>query len=172
MLQRDQHSIHAVQESSEPHIGCQAHLCGLPLPCRWSLRVIEEFFAQGDREKEEGLPVTPLCDRLTTSLPASQINFLEFIVAPLFLQACTNPYLQQCSVRRQEYPKVQTADVILASPCPEAAELPNPLRYALTPLGSSTQWTPGNLCHPSSTFCCALRHLSSRLLFGSAISGR
>ncbi|KAK9833861.1 hypothetical protein WJX74_008239 [Apatococcus lobatus] len=53
---------------------------------RWSLRVMEEFFNQGDREKEEGLPVTPLCDRVTTSLPASQINFLEFIVAPLFLQ--------------------------------------------------------------------------------------
>ncbi len=57
--------------------------------CRWSLRVLEEFFNQGDREKEEGLPVTPLCDRLTTSLPASQINFLEFIVAPLFLQVTT-----------------------------------------------------------------------------------
>ena len=58
------------------------------MAARWSLRVLEEFFNQGDREKEEGLPVTPLCDRLTTSLPASQINFLEFIVAPLFIQAC------------------------------------------------------------------------------------
>ena len=55
---------------------------------RWSLRVLEEFFNQGDREKDEGLPVTPLCDRATTSLPASQINFLEFIVTPLFLQVC------------------------------------------------------------------------------------
>ena len=54
--------------------------------CRWSLRVMEEFFNQGDREKEEGLPITPLCDRGTTSLSASQINFLEFIVVPLFLQ--------------------------------------------------------------------------------------
>eukprot|EP00740_Mantoniella_antarctica_P017480 CAMPEP_0181391194 /NCGR_PEP_ID=MMETSP1106-20121128/25907_1 /TAXON_ID=81844 /ORGANISM="Mantoniella antarctica, Strain SL-175" /LENGTH=377 /DNA_ID=CAMNT_0023512193 /DNA_START=91 /DNA_END=1220 /DNA_ORIENTATION=- len=38
----------------------------------WTLRVMEEFFNQGDLEKEKGLAVSPLCDRETVSVPASQ----------------------------------------------------------------------------------------------------
>lgn len=55
--------------------------------CRWSVRVLEEFFAQGDRERAAGLPVSPMMDRTSTSHALSQINFIEFIVAPLFSQA-------------------------------------------------------------------------------------
>ncbi|KAK9829381.1 hypothetical protein WJX72_005491 [[Myrmecia] bisecta] len=53
---------------------------------KWADRVLEEFFAQGDREKAAGLPVSPMMDRKTTSRSMSQINFIEFIVAPLFAQ--------------------------------------------------------------------------------------
>lgn len=52
--------------------------------CRWADRVLAEFFAQGDQERAAGQPISPLCDRETTKRPASQINFIEFIVAPLF----------------------------------------------------------------------------------------
>jgi 3'5'-cyclic nucleotide phosphodiesterase len=48
--------------------------------------VLEEFFMQGDMEKNEGLPVSPMCDRATVSVPMSQINFIEFVVAPLMFQ--------------------------------------------------------------------------------------
>ncbi len=54
---------------------------------RWAARVLEEFFAQGDRERAAGLPVSPMMDRAATSHALSQINFIEFIVAPLFSQA-------------------------------------------------------------------------------------
>ena len=54
---------------------------------RWSKRVLEEFFQQGDMEKAQGLPLSPLMDRANTALAPSQINFIEFVVAPLFLQA-------------------------------------------------------------------------------------
>lgn len=54
---------------------------------RWSKRVLEEFFQQGDTERAHGLPLSPLMDRTTTALGPSQINFIEFVVAPLFLQA-------------------------------------------------------------------------------------
>ncbi len=54
--------------------------------CRWANRVLEEFFLQGDQERAQGLPVSPLMDRHTTSLAISQINFIEFVVAPLFHQ--------------------------------------------------------------------------------------
>lgn len=41
---------------------------------------------QGDREAALGLPISPLMDRSKASLPFSQINFIEFIVAPLFFK--------------------------------------------------------------------------------------
>ncbi|EIE22231.1 HD-domain/PDEase-like protein, partial [Coccomyxa subellipsoidea C-169] len=53
---------------------------------KWANRVLEEFFLQGDQERAQGLPVSPLMDRHTTSLAISQINFIEFVVAPLFHQ--------------------------------------------------------------------------------------
>ena len=34
----------------------------------WSLRILSEFFSQGDREKSLGLEVTNLCDRKTVNI--------------------------------------------------------------------------------------------------------
>lgn len=51
---------------------------------RWSDLVLQEFFAQGDREKAEGLPVSMNCDRDTTKQDELSMNFTDFIVAPLF----------------------------------------------------------------------------------------
>lgn len=48
--------------------------------------MLEEFFQQGDKERAEGLPVSPMCDRHSTSVALSQINFTEYIVAPLLYQ--------------------------------------------------------------------------------------
>lgn len=60
-------------------------------PCRpwdvsrkWSQKVCEEFFRQGDYERQLNLPVTSLCDRHTTSVPKIQAGFFRFVVAPLF----------------------------------------------------------------------------------------
>ncbi|KAJ3143784.1 High affinity cAMP-specific 3',5'-cyclic phosphodiesterase 7A, partial [Irineochytrium annulatum] len=53
----------------------------------WILRITEEWFRQGDREKLLGLPVSPFCDRDGTTLtrPApAQNSFINFIVYPLF----------------------------------------------------------------------------------------
>ena len=35
-------------------------------------------------EKKENLPINFLCDRETTSIPKSQINFINFVVLPNF----------------------------------------------------------------------------------------
>ena len=43
---------------------------------------MEEFFKQGDKEQEQGLEFSPLCDRQNTMVPQSQIGFIDFIVAP------------------------------------------------------------------------------------------
>ncbi|XP_034669155.1 calcium/calmodulin-dependent 3',5'-cyclic nucleotide phosphodiesterase 1 isoform X2 [Drosophila subobscura] len=49
---------------------------------RWTMLLLEEFFRQGDLEKELGLPFSPLCDRNNTLVAESQICFIDFIVEP------------------------------------------------------------------------------------------
>ena len=51
---------------------------------KWSKRICEEFFRQGDREKALGLPVSLYCDRDNVDLPEVQIGFVANIVSPLF----------------------------------------------------------------------------------------
>ncbi|XP_060766559.1 dual specificity calcium/calmodulin-dependent 3',5'-cyclic nucleotide phosphodiesterase 1B-like [Neoarius graeffei] len=54
------------------------------LHSRWTSRLMEEFFTQGDKEAELGLMISPLCDRQNTPVVQSQIAFIEFIVEPTF----------------------------------------------------------------------------------------
>ncbi|KAG8559429.1 hypothetical protein GDO81_017336 [Engystomops pustulosus] len=51
---------------------------------RWTDLLMEEFFRQGDKEVELGLPFSPLCDRKSTLVAQSQIGFIDFIVEPTF----------------------------------------------------------------------------------------
>ncbi|XP_019727503.1 calcium/calmodulin-dependent 3',5'-cyclic nucleotide phosphodiesterase 1A [Hippocampus comes] len=55
-----------------------------PLHYRWTHSLMEEFFRQGDKEVELGLPFSPLCDRQATMIAQSQIGFIDFIVEPTF----------------------------------------------------------------------------------------
>ncbi|XP_022624870.1 calcium/calmodulin-dependent 3',5'-cyclic nucleotide phosphodiesterase 1C-like [Seriola dumerili] len=50
----------------------------------WTTSLLEEFFRQGDKEAELGLPFSPLCDRKSTMVAQSQIGFIDFIVEPTF----------------------------------------------------------------------------------------
>ncbi|MFT7815613.1 high affinity cAMP-specific and IBMX-insensitive 3',5'-cyclic phosphodiesterase 8B isoform X2 [Arapaima gigas] len=61
-------------------------------PCRplelcieWAGRISEEYFAQTDEEKRQGLPVVmPIFDRNTCSVPKSQISFIDYFVMDMF----------------------------------------------------------------------------------------
>lgn len=44
----------------------------------------QEFFAQSNAEKEEGLPVTPFMDPQKITKPSSQCSFIGFVLLPLF----------------------------------------------------------------------------------------
>jgi cAMP-specific phosphodiesterase 4 len=57
---------------------------GKELVLTWTERVLAEFFAQGELEKQRGLPVSFGCDRETTPLPESQLGFYNFMVQPLY----------------------------------------------------------------------------------------
>uniref|UniRef100_H2U1G9 Phosphodiesterase n=1 Tax=Takifugu rubripes TaxID=31033 RepID=H2U1G9_TAKRU len=50
----------------------------------WTTSLLEEFFRQGDKEADLGLPFSPLCDRKSTMVAQSQIGFIDFIVVPTF----------------------------------------------------------------------------------------
>ncbi|XP_054842729.1 high affinity cAMP-specific and IBMX-insensitive 3',5'-cyclic phosphodiesterase 8B [Eublepharis macularius] len=61
-------------------------------PCRplelcieWAGRISEEYFAQTDEEKRQGLPVVmPVFDRNTCSIPKSQISFIDYFIMDMF----------------------------------------------------------------------------------------
>lgn len=57
-----------------------------PLHLDWSARVMAEFLIQGDTEKRQQLPVSPLCSRgeSQNEICKSQAGFLGFVVEPLF----------------------------------------------------------------------------------------
>jgi len=47
---------------------------------QWVDRVTEEFFMQGDLEREQGIDISPLCDRHTASVVKSQVIYLVSVV--------------------------------------------------------------------------------------------
>ncbi|KAL9647651.1 hypothetical protein ABK040_015141 [Willaertia magna] len=51
---------------------------------RWSEHLLNEFFHQGDEERERGLPISPLMDRHNIDIAKSQLNFIDYIAYPLF----------------------------------------------------------------------------------------
>uniref|UniRef100_A0A3Q2SWQ8 Phosphodiesterase n=1 Tax=Fundulus heteroclitus TaxID=8078 RepID=A0A3Q2SWQ8_FUNHE len=61
-------------------------------PCRplelcieWAGRISEEYFAQTDEEKRQGLPVVmPVFDRNTCSVPKSQLSFMDYFITDMF----------------------------------------------------------------------------------------
>lgn len=53
---------------------------------RWAKMVLEEFFAQSDKERELELPVTPFMDKHKIIIAKEQINFIEKLCMPLYTQ--------------------------------------------------------------------------------------
>uniref|UniRef100_A0A2K6KER3 Phosphodiesterase n=2 Tax=Rhinopithecus bieti TaxID=61621 RepID=A0A2K6KER3_RHIBE len=56
----------------------------LPLYRQWTDRIMAEFFHQGDRERESGLDISPMCDKHTASVEKSQVGFIDYIAHPLW----------------------------------------------------------------------------------------
>jgi len=67
------------------------HCCDLSNPTKplalytqWVDRLMEESFKQGDKERELGLDLSPLCDRNTVNVAKCQVGFISYIVHPLW----------------------------------------------------------------------------------------
>ncbi|KAK9908731.1 hypothetical protein WJX75_002027 [Coccomyxa subellipsoidea] len=79
------------EEKKQRALQMIVHCCDIGNPAKpleyslqWTNRIMAENFAQGDRERREGLPVSPLCDRERVDVPKSQLTFLEYVVRPCF----------------------------------------------------------------------------------------
>ena len=49
---------------------------------KWAKLVVEEFYYQGDKEKELGLKCS--CDRNIVTLYKSQLGFIDYIINPYY----------------------------------------------------------------------------------------
>ncbi|XP_068196104.1 3',5'-cyclic-AMP phosphodiesterase 4B-like [Antennarius striatus] len=56
----------------------------LDLYRQWTDRIMDEFFHQGDRERERGMEISPMCDKHTASVERTQVGFIDYIVHPLW----------------------------------------------------------------------------------------
>jgi hypothetical protein len=55
----------------------------LALHTKWSLRIIEEFYRQGDQELAAGLSISPFMDRRQPNISRAQIGFIDFLSMPV-----------------------------------------------------------------------------------------
>lgn len=60
--------------------------CGRPhnIYMRWGAKISDEFYMQGDREKNFGLSISPFMDRSQPGVSKSQISFINFVIVPMF----------------------------------------------------------------------------------------
>ncbi|XP_059200416.1 cAMP-specific 3',5'-cyclic phosphodiesterase 4B-like [Centropristis striata] len=56
----------------------------LDLYRQWTDRIMDEFFHQGDKEREKGMEISPMCDKHTASVERTQVGFIDYIVHPLW----------------------------------------------------------------------------------------
>ncbi|TNN38474.1 cAMP-specific 3',5'-cyclic phosphodiesterase 4D [Liparis tanakae] len=56
----------------------------LELYRQWTDRIMGEFFTQGDRERDKGMDVSPMCDKHNASIEKNQVGFIDYVVHPLW----------------------------------------------------------------------------------------
>ncbi|XP_036072257.1 cAMP-specific 3',5'-cyclic phosphodiesterase 4C isoform X5 [Oryzias melastigma] len=56
----------------------------LELYRKWTDRIMVEFFTQGDREREKGMEISPMCDKHNASIEKNQVGFIDYIAHPLW----------------------------------------------------------------------------------------
>jgi len=79
---------------------------GFALHSEWSLRIISEFYLQGDMERNLNLRCSPFCDRRCTNICESQHGFFSFIAMPMF--TALDEYLQSQRLRFEVVHEVET----------------------------------------------------------------
>lgn len=47
----------------------------LELYRQWTDRIMVEFFTQGDRERDKGMEISPMCDKQNASIEKNQVQY-------------------------------------------------------------------------------------------------
>ena len=67
------------------HMADLGHNCKkFEISIQWIKLLCEEFWEQGDKEREKGLPISFMCDRNNYDVPSSQIGFLKGFILSSF----------------------------------------------------------------------------------------
>lgn len=56
----------------------------LELYLLWTERIMEEFYRQGDKERNSGLPISPMMNRETSNVAKSQVGFIDYVISPMY----------------------------------------------------------------------------------------
>jgi class 3 adenylate cyclase len=84
---------------------------------KWAFAVQEEFFRQGDKEKELNAPISPFMDREYENLPRMQITFIDAVVKPVFklveelLPSINTNCVKQLQINRSFWNNMQTQSI-------------------------------------------------------------
>jgi hypothetical protein len=78
---------------------------------KWTYYLMDEFWLQGDLERDMHLPISFLCDRKTADVPKSQIGFIKGIIIPSFdilvdLLPALNWYRENVFTNVEEWTKI------------------------------------------------------------------
>lgn len=91
ILLEDSNNNKKLFDDQQDVLNCLIHLADLAhnsksfnISYKWSILLYEEFFNQGDIEKETGREVSFLCDRNTTNINSAQVGFIKFVIIPSF----------------------------------------------------------------------------------------
>jgi hypothetical protein len=57
----------------------------IPIADKWNGLVYEEFYAEGDIDRERGRPVNPLHDKTSNNIAKSTVGFIGFVVCPIYM---------------------------------------------------------------------------------------
>ena len=58
---------------------------GFDIHLKWTKRITNEFYIQGDMEKAQGISISMLCDRdKDKELAKNQVGFLKYMVEPFW----------------------------------------------------------------------------------------
>ncbi|XP_055384886.1 cAMP-specific 3',5'-cyclic phosphodiesterase, isoforms N/G isoform X8 [Condylostylus longicornis] len=105
----------------------------LPLYKRWVALLMEEFFLQGDKERDNGMDISPMCDRHNATIEKSQVGFIDYIVHPLWetwgdlVHPDAQDILDTLEENRDYY-----QSMIPPSPPPSAEEGEEKIRFQVT----------------------------------------
>jgi len=87
---QDPAKLFSSKETQQKIMNLYLHFADVSNSCKpwsicqdWAGRVLEEFFQQGDQERQLGIPLGMLNDRTKVNRPFSQIGFIEFMIVPL-----------------------------------------------------------------------------------------